>query len=80
MLASGRRNQNSIWYLCDDDGNIFEDESALKELGQKHFAHIFHDDKKTCLLEQLKVVMLYPNMISNEGAHCLSCPVSLKAV
>ena len=33
MLASRRRNQNSIWSLCDDDGNSFEDESALKELG-----------------------------------------------
>ena len=32
-LASGRRNQNTIWSLNDDDGNCIVDESALKELG-----------------------------------------------
>ena len=79
-LASGRRNQKSIWSLCDENGVVYEDESALNELGQLHFAHIFCDDKNTCLLEQLKVVMLYPHMISNEGALCLSDPVSLKEI
>ena len=50
-LALGKRNQNMIWSLDDDDGNCIEDKSALKELGQKHFARIFQDDKETCLLE-----------------------------
>ena len=40
MLASGRQNQNSIWSLSDKAGNIYEDETALKELGQTHFANI----------------------------------------
>ena len=44
MLASGRRNQNSIWSLSDEDGNIYEDETALKDLDQTHFAKIFKDD------------------------------------
>ena len=33
MMASGRRNQNSIWSLYDDDGNCYEDEEALKVPG-----------------------------------------------
>ena len=41
MLALGRRNQNTIWSLSDEDGICYEDEAALKELGQSHFAHIF---------------------------------------
>ena len=51
MLASGRWNQNSIWSLADEDGNNYEDEEALKELGHSHFANIFKDDGGTCLLQ-----------------------------
>ena len=50
-LAYGRRNQNTIWSLMDEDGNSVENETALKDMGQSHFAHIFHDDKQTSLLE-----------------------------
>ena len=77
MLASGRRNQNSIWSLVDEDGNSYEDEAGLKELVQSHFANIFRDDGGTCLMNQLKVVMLYPKMISDENESDLSCPVTL---
>ena len=45
-----------------------EEEEALKELGLRHFSHIFRDDKQTCILAQLKVVMLYPSMLSFEDA------------
>ena len=44
-LVSRRRNQNSIWSLMDDEGHCIKDESALKDLGQSHFANIFRDDK-----------------------------------
>ena len=32
-LASGIRNQNSIWSLLDEEGHIIEDEVALKDMG-----------------------------------------------
>ena len=67
-LASGPRNQNAIWVLEDEDGHSVEDEVALKELGQRHFSHISSDDKQTCILAQLKVVMMYPSMLSSEEA------------
>ena len=67
-LASSRRNQNSIWSLLDENGNSVEDECTLKEMGQYHFSHIFSDDKKTILLDQLRVAMLFPNMITLEDA------------
>ena len=44
-LASGRRNQNTIWSLLEEEGGIVEEETALKELGLRHFAQIFCDDK-----------------------------------
>ena len=33
VVASGRRNQNSIWSLLDDGGRCIEDETELKVLG-----------------------------------------------
>ena len=71
-LASGRRNQNSIWSLLDDEGHSIEDETTLKDMVQSHFASIFSDDKHTCLMEQLRVVLLYPKMISQVDSHCLT--------
>ena len=62
-LASGRRNQNAIWSLEDNDGNCIDEEEALKNLGLNHFSHVFRDDNQTCLFTQLKVVMLFPTMI-----------------
>ena len=64
----------------DEEDGIIEEETALKELGLRHFAQIFCDDKQTDLLEQLRVVMLYPNMISHEDAPCLTLSVTLAEV
>ena len=69
-LASGHRNQNAIWALEDEEGHCVEEDAVLKELGLEHFSHIFRDDKQTCILAQLKVVMLYPSMLSFEEASC----------
>ena len=80
MLASGRRNQNSIWSLFDGSGTSFEDEDALKALGMKHFAHIFKDDWGTCIIQQLSVIQLYPRMVPLENASDLTCPVSIGEV
>ena len=57
-----------------------EEEAGLKELGLRHFSHIFKDDKQTCILAQLKVVMLYPSMFSSEEASCFIENVSLSEI
>ena len=76
-ISSSRRNQNAIRSLADAEGNCYEDESALKDLGKSHFACIYKDDGGTCLVQQLKVVMIFPKMISNKQATNLTCPVTL---
>ena len=43
-LASACKNQNAIWALKDDKGNLVEDEKGLKDLGVKYFSNIFKDD------------------------------------
>ena len=57
-----------------------EEEAALKELGLRHFSHIFRDDKQTCILAQLKVVMLYPSMLFTEEACCFIENVSISEI
>ena len=64
----------------DDGGCCIEDESDLKVLGHKHFENIFKDDNQTSLFEQLKVVLLYPNMITIVDAPCLAQSVTLSEV
>ena len=66
--------------LEDTDGNCFEDEAALKELGKAHFASIYKDDGGTCLVHQLIVVMLFPRMIPIEHSLLLSYPVTLEEI
>ena len=43
-VASAHRNQNDIWGLEDDMGNLIEDDKGLKDLGVKYFSNIFRDD------------------------------------
>ena len=69
-----------IWSLKDNEGNSVQEEEALKELGRSHFSHIFCDDKQTCLLAQLKFVMLFPIMIPPDEAHGLVDPVTLSEI
>ena len=59
-----------IWSLEDDEGNVFEDEGPLKDLGKSFFEHIFRDESLTCLESQVKVISLFPRMIHSE--HSLS--------
>ena len=77
MLASGRRNQNTIWSLSDEAGNTFEEETALKDLGESHLANNFKDDGETCIYHQLKVILLYPRMIPIEKSTDLTYQVTL---
>ena len=48
-----------------------DDEGNLKDLGIKHFSQIFKDDNQSNILAQLKVIKLFPSMLTKEGAHCL---------
>ena len=64
-------NHNAIWALKDDEDNLVEDEGSLKDLGIKHFSHIFKDDSQSNIFAQLKVIQLFPSMLTKEGADCL---------
>ena len=43
-VAIARKNQNAIWGLEDEAGNMVEHDQGLKDLGVRHFKKIFCDD------------------------------------
>ena len=62
-VASARKNQNAIWGLEDDLGNLIEDDKGLKDLGVRFFSNIFKDDNHINIVSQLKVICLFPSFI-----------------
>ena len=80
MLASGRRNKNTIWSLEDAKDRCYENEADLKDLDKAHLASIYKDDGGTCIFQQLKVVLLYPRMIPIQIISNLTCPITLEEI
>ena len=76
-VASARRNQNAIWALEDDMGNLIEDEKGLKDLGVKYFSDIFRDDHQTNIVAQLKVIRLFPSFIYPDETERFSLHITL---
>ena len=67
-LASPRRKFNSIWALKNEEDAWVENDDQLKELGVKQFSEIFKDDNQTNIVDQLKVIQLFPSFISRDEA------------
>ena len=64
--ASARRTSKSIWGLQNQLGELVEDDAQLKRLGVSHFTKLFFDDGLTNIEDQLKVVRIFPSMVSDE--------------
>ena len=45
---------------------MIEDEAQLKKLGVTHFIDLLSDDGLTNIEDQLKVVRIFPSMVSDE--------------
>ena len=63
-FASVRRNFNATWALQNEDGVLVDEEIQLKCLGGNHFSEIFKDEGKANIGDQLKVIKLFPSLIS----------------
>ena len=66
-----------IWSLEDEEGNVYEDDGPLKELGKSFFEKIFKDEGNTSLEHQLKVISLFPRMVQPDKSSCLTSRVTL---
>ena len=62
-FASARRNSKTIWALNDNEGNLITTDATLKKQGKQHFADLFKDDGKTNIVDQLKVIGLFPSFV-----------------
>ena len=77
-VASTHRNQNTIWGLEDDMGNLIEDDKGLKDLGVKYFSKNFRDDNQTNIVAQLKVIRLFASFILPKETERLSLQITLE--
>jgi hypothetical protein len=60
--ANERRITNSIWELVDAGGRTIRDQASLKKDALFHFQGIFVDTGTIPILEQLKVINLFPTL------------------
>ena len=78
--ASARRNSKAIWSLNDKEGRVVSEDATLKMLGKQHFSALFEDDKKTNIVDQLKVIRLFPTMTEEEDIDYFLKPISIQEV
>ena len=57
-----------------------EEIDHLKDLGVKHYSNIFKDDGNTSISDQLKIIQLFPSMLSEEEASMFTTEVTLVEV
>ena len=79
-ISSTRRTSNTIWALHNDSLIWVDSDDHLKLLGVKNFNGIFKDDNQTNIVDQLKVVKLFPAYLSSEEANCFALEVTLGEV
>lgn len=79
-VASARRNQNAIWGLEDEGGNMIEHDKGLKDLGVRYFKQIFSDDNQTTFEAQLKVIRLFPFFLQQEEMVSFTSQITFEEV
>ena len=65
-FAKGRKQQNTIWELKNENNetvNTFED---LVETGKKYFENICKEDQQTTIAEVIRLSRYFPTSISEE--------------
>ena len=78
--ASTCINFNAIWALKNEGDVLVEGTDKLKEMGVKHFSDIFIDDGKTNIRDHLKVIQLFPSLVSRDEADVFTSEVTLDEV
>ena len=78
--SSARRNSKTIWSLNDNEGNLISTEEALKQLGEQIFADLLKDDGKTNIVDQLKVIGLFPSYVQETEKDCSLTPITINEV
>ena len=59
---------------------MVSDDLALKWLGEQHFRVLFQDDDTTNLVDQLKVIRLFPTLIEVEDVDSFLEPITSQEV
>eukprot|EP00253_Pinus_taeda_P010674 PITA_10674 len=79
-FAKGRKSENTIWSLKDEEGRVVKTFSDLSGLGQRHFQRIFSDSGEATIAEVMRTAQCFPRFIKEDEADELSIPVSMEEV
>jgi hypothetical protein len=79
-FASYQRCLNAIWDLSDDEGLGISGQRELEKAVVSHFKNLFKDPKEANLLDQLKVLEVFPSLFSVEEAGKIGELVSLNEI
>ena len=52
-------------------------DATLKHLGEQHFVDLFKDDGKTNIVDQLKVIGLFPSYVQETENDCFLTPITI---
>ena len=59
---------------------MVSDDDSLKKLGRQHFSELFKDDKATNIVDQLKVIRLFPTLTQDKDVDSFLEPITLQEV
>jgi hypothetical protein len=77
-VASNNRSRKHIWEISDDNGQIYKDQETIKATTSQHFKTFYKAGVEINIIEQLQLVDLYPQMVSEEESITLFKPVTLE--
>jgi hypothetical protein len=65
--AKGRREENTIWSLKDQEGRSITSFEGLASLGKNHFQTLFKADRRVNIAEIIKVALYLPSFVDEQG-------------
>jgi hypothetical protein len=69
--AKGRRVENTLWSLKDQEGRSITSFEGLANLGKSHFQTLFKADRRVNIVEIIKVGLYLPSFMNEQGNHDL---------
>jgi hypothetical protein len=65
--AKGRREENTIWSLKDQEGRSITSFEGLTNLVKNHFQTLFKEDRRVNIAKMIKVALYLPSFVSEQG-------------
>jgi hypothetical protein len=78
--AKGRKVENTIWSLKDQEGRSITSFEGLANMGKNHFQSLFKADRNVNIPEIIKVALYLPSFVNEQGNQDLFVEVTEEEV